>query len=141
VSDKPDLVRLCYRRSAQALEDALMAAETTTGLAVQKLDVFLDWMFAARAERGCLLPLALAEGPTRVDVLWCRDKERAIRTRLERMIRSGQRDGSINARDAGAACHLILALLQSPEVPVVAGTSSAGLDELKQLIFGGLAAR
>ena len=140
-SDKPELVRACYKRSASAFEEALMAAETATGAAVQKLDLFLTTMLALRRERGGLLSLALADGPSTADIRWCRAKDRVIRTRLERLLRSGQRDRSIRARDAAAATQLILALLCSCEPPLAPDSAVADLDDLKQLIFGGLAAR
>ncbi|HSN70014.1 MAG TPA: hypothetical protein VLT59_00830, partial [Steroidobacteraceae bacterium] len=72
ISDKPELVRACYRRTVAALEMGLMLAETSTGAGIQKLDAFLGSMLEIRRERGCLLPIALAEGPSTADIRWCR---------------------------------------------------------------------
>jgi AcrR family transcriptional regulator len=141
IADKPLLVRYCYQRTVSALEACLMDAETMSGSAAQKIEIFLDRALTLRAERGGLLPLALADGPTRADVRRWRDKDRMIRTRVERLIRLGQRDGSLNARDPGAACHLILSLLMSPDALQLPEARWPGVGELRQLVCGGIAAR
>lgn len=113
--DIDQLVYECHDRSATALEASLLRAETAAGTGRARLLAFLGTAFAQRRERGAFLPLARCTGLSATDAKRLREREQMVRTRLERLLALGERDGSLCIADREAAIELLLATLyQSP---------------------------
>lgn len=139
VEDLPALIDECYARTAQALADSLLRAETAPGNALEKLAAFLVAALEARREHGTLL--SFRRGRNLPDALQRRLHERdmMVRTRLKRLLEQGQRDGSLARRNADSACELILASLMVPDVAVSDPEQLIWDSELTELLLAALA--
>jgi AcrR family transcriptional regulator len=133
------LVDQCYARTAQALSDSLLRAETAPGNALEKLAAFLVAALEARRELGTLL--SFRRGRNLPDALQRRLHERdvMVRTRLKRLLEQGRRDGSLARRNADSACELILASLMVPDVAVTDPEQLIWDSELVELLLAALA--
>ena len=133
------LVDQCYARTAQALADSLLRAETAPGTALDKMAAFLVAALEARRELGTLL--SFRRGRNLPDPLQRRLHERdmMVRTRLKRLLQQGRRDGSLARRNPDSACELILASLMVPDVAVTDPEQLIWDSELVELILAALA--
>jgi AcrR family transcriptional regulator len=139
LDDPPSLIDQCYARTAQALSDSLLRAETAPGNALDKLAAFLVAALEARRELGTLL--SFRRGRNLPDALQRRLHERdmMVRTRLKRLLEQGRRDGSLARRNADSACELILASLMVPDVAVTDPEQLIWDSELVELLLAALA--
>lgn len=139
LDDFPALIDQCYARTAQALSDSLLRAETAPGNALDKLAAFLVAALEARRELGTLL--SFRRGRNLPDALQRRLHERdmMVRTRLKRLLEQGRRDGSLARRNADSACELILASLMVPDVAVTGPEQLIWDSELVELLLAALA--
>ena len=133
------LIDQCYARTAQALSDSLLRAETAPGNALDKLAAFLVAALEARRELGTLL--SFRRGRNLPDALQRRLHERdvMVRTRLKRLLEQGRRDGSLARRNTDSACELILASLMVPDVAVTDPEQLIWDSELVELLLAALA--
>src|SRR5579883_1446314 len=139
LEDHSDLIDQCYARTAQALTDSLLRAETAPGTALDKLAAFLVAALEARRELGTLL--SFRRGRNLPDALQRRLHERdmMVRTRLKRLLEQGRRDGSLARRNPDSACELILASLMVPDVAVTDPEQLIWDSELIELLLAALA--
>jgi DNA-binding transcriptional regulator YbjK len=139
MDDLPALIDQCYARTAQALSESLLRAETAPGNALDKLAAFLVAALEARRELGTLL--SFRRGRNLPDPLQRRLHERdmMVRTRLKRLLEQGRRDGSLARRNADSACELILASLMVPDVAVTDPEQLIWDSELVELLLAALA--
>lgn len=139
VEDLPALIDECYARTAQALADSLLRAETVPGNALEKLAAFLVAALEARRRHGTLL--SFRRGRNLADALQRRLHERdmMVRTRLKRLLEQGNRDGSLARRNADSACELILASLMVPDVAVSDPEQLIWDSDLTELLLAALA--
>jgi hypothetical protein len=112
--DLAQLVYECHDRSATALESCLLRAETSGGIGRDRLALFLRAALAARREQGAYLPLSRPQGVPPSASKGLREREAGIRARLERLLRRGERDGSLASADRAAAIELLLGALYQP---------------------------
>ena len=139
LDDALALVDQCYARTAEALADALLRAETAPGTALDKLAAFLVAALEARRRLGSLL--SFRRGRNLPDALQRRLHERdmMVRTRLKRLLEQGRRDGSLARRNPDSACELILASLMVPDVAVTDPEQMIWDSELVELLLAALA--
>lgn len=139
LDDGPALIDQCYARTAQALSDSLLRAETAPGNALDKIAAFLVAALEARRELGTLL--SFRRGRNLPDALQRRLHERdmMVRTRLKRLLEQGTREGSLARRNADSACELILASLMVPDVAVTDPEQLIWDSELVELLLAALA--
>jgi len=139
LDDLTDLIDQCYARTAQALADSLLRAETAPGNALDKVAAFLVAALEARRELGTLL--SFRRGRNLPDALQRRLHERdmMVRTRLKRLLEQGTRDGSLARRNPDSACELILASLMVPDVAVTDPEQLIWDSELVELLLAALA--
>ncbi len=139
LDDHSALIDQCYARTAQALSDSLLRAETAPGSALDKLAAFLVAALEARRELGTLL--SFRRGRNLPDALQRRLHERdmMVRTRLKRLLEQGRRDGSLARRNPDSACELILASLMVPDVAVTDPEQLIWDSELVELLLAALA--
>lgn len=139
LDDLPALIDQCYARTAQALSDSLLRAETAPGNALDRLAAFLVAALQARRELGTLL--SFRRGRNLPDALQRRLHERdmMVRTRLKRLLEQGRRDGSLARRNADSACELILASLMVPDVAPTDPEQLIWDSELVELLLAALA--
>lgn len=139
LDDALALVDQCYARTAQALADSLLRAETAPGTALDKMAAFLVAALEARRELGTLL--SFRRGRNLPDALQRRLHERdmMVRTRLKRLLQRGRRDGSLARRNPDSACELILASLMVPDVAVTDPEQLIWDSELVELLLAALA--
>lgn len=139
LDDLSDLIDQCYARTAQALTDSLLRAETAPGNALDKMAAFLVAALEARREFGTLL--SFRRGRNLPDPLQRRLHERdmMVRTRLKRLLEQGRRDGSLAKRNPDSACELILASLMVPDVAVTDPEQIIWDSELVELLLAALA--
>ena len=139
LDELPALIDECYARTAQALADSLLRAETAPGNALDKLAAFLVAALEARREHGTLL--SFRRGRNLPDALQRRLHERdmMVRTRLKRLLEQGWRDGSLARRNPESACELILASLMVPDVAVTDPEQLIWDSELVELLLAALA--
>jgi hypothetical protein len=111
-----ELIDACYARTAQALSDSLLSAETSSGTALDQIASFLVSALDMRRQRGALL--SFRRGRDLPDRLQRRLHERdmMVRSRLKRILSKGRRDGSLALRNTDSACELILASLQVADI-------------------------
>ena len=133
------LVDQCYARTAQALADSLLRAETAPGTALDRMAAFLVAALEARRQLGTLL--SFRRGRNLPDALQRRLHERdmMVRTRLKRLLEQGRRDGSLARRNPDSACELILASLMVPDVAVTDPEQLIWDSELVELLLAALA--
>ncbi len=112
--DVAQLVYECHDRSAHAIEACLLRAETSGGLGRDRLALFLRAAFAARRELGAFLPLQRPQGVPAAAIRALRDRDAGIRARLDRLLRRGERDGSLAVADREAAIELVVGALYPP---------------------------
>lgn len=112
--DIDQLVYECHDRSAAALEASLLRGETAAGAGRARLRAFLGAAFALRRERGAFLTLGRSPGLASTDAKRLREREQMVRTRLERLLAVGERDGSLRVPEREAAVELLLAALHQP---------------------------
>lgn len=112
--DIAQLVYECHDRSAATVEGCLLRAETSGGIGRDRLALFLRAAFAARREVGAFLPLQRPQGVPVAATKGLRDREAGIRVRLDRLLRRGERDGSLAVEDRDAAIELVLGALYPP---------------------------
>ncbi len=139
LDDYPDLIDQCYARTALALADSLLRAETAPGNALDKVAAFLVAALEARRELGTLL--SFRRGRNLPDALQRRLHERdmMVRTRLKRLLEQGRHDGSLARRNPDSACELILASLMVPDVAVTDPEQLIWDSELVELLLAALA--
>lgn len=139
VDDLPALIDQCYARTAQALADSLLRAETAPGNGLDKLAAFLVAALEARRELGTLL--SFRRGRNLPDALQRRlhEHDMTTRTRLKRLLEQGRRDGSLARRNPDSACELILASLMVPDVAVTDPEQLIWDSELVELLLAALA--
>ena len=139
LDDLPALIDQCYARTAQALADSLLRAETAPGKALDRIAAFLVAALEARRELGTLL--SFRRGRNLPDALQRRLHERdmMVRTRLKRLLEQGTRDGSLARRNPDSACELILASLMVPDVAVTGPEQLIWDSELAELLLAALA--
>ena len=139
LDDALALVDQCYARTAQALADSLLRAETAPGTALDKMAAFLVAALEARRQLGTLL--SFRRGRNLPDPLQRRLHERdmMVRTRLKRLLQQGRRDGSLARRNPDSACELILASLMVPDVAVTDPEQQIWDSELVELLLAALA--
>ncbi|MDE2449639.1 MAG: hypothetical protein KGO22_11745 [Gammaproteobacteria bacterium] len=139
VYDLPALIDQCYARTAQALADSLLRAETAPGNGLDKLAAFLVAALEARRELGTLL--SFRRGRNLPDALQRRlhEHDMTARTRLKRLLEQGRRDGSLARRNPDSACELILASLMVPDVAVTDPEQLIWDSELVELLLAALA--
>ena len=139
LEDHAALIDQCYARTAEALSDSLLRAETAPGNALDRLAAFLVAALAARRELGTLL--SFRRGRNLPDALQRRLHERdmMVRTRLKRLLEQGRRDGSLARRNVDSACELILASLMVPDVAVTDPEQLIWDSELVELLLAALA--
>ena len=123
LDDALALVDQCYARTAQALADSLLRAETAPGTALDKMAAFLVAALEARRQLGTLL--SFRRGRNLPDALQRRLHERdmMVRTRLK----------------PDSACELILASLMVPDVAVTGPEQMIWDSELVELLLAALA--
>jgi DNA-binding transcriptional regulator YbjK len=133
------LIDQCYARTAQALADSLLRAETAPGTALDKMAAFLVAALEERRHVGTLL--SFRRGRNLPDALQRRLHERdmMVRTRLKRLLEQGRRDGSLARRNPDSACELILATLMVPDVAVTDPEQLIWDSELVELLLAALA--
>jgi len=133
------LIDQCYARTAEALADSLLRAETAPGTALDKIAAFLVAALEARRQVGTLL--SFRRGRNLPDALQRRLHERdmMVRTRLKRLLEQGRRDGSLARRNPDSACELILASLMVPDVAVTDPEQMIWDSELVELLLAALA--
>ena len=139
LDDLPALIDQCYARTAQALADSLLRAETARGSALDKLAAFLVAALEARRQLGTLL--SFRRGRNLPDVLQRRlhEHDMMVRTRLKRLLEQGRGDGSLARRNPDSACELILASLMVPDVAVTDPEQLIWDSELVELLLAALA--
>jgi DNA-binding transcriptional regulator YbjK len=139
LDDHPALIDQCYARTAQALSDSLLRAETAPGNALDKIAAFLVAALEARRELGTLL--SFRRGRNLPDALQRRLHERdmMVRTRLKRLLEQGAREGCLARRNTDSACELILASLMVPDVAVTDPEQLIWDSELVELLLAALA--
>jgi DNA-binding transcriptional regulator YbjK len=139
LDDLPELIDQCYARTAQALSDSLLRAETAPGNALDKIAAFLVAALEMRRELGTLL--SFRRGRNLPDALQRRLRERdmMVRTRLKRLLEQGTREGSLARRNPDSACELILASLMVPDVAVTDPEQLIWDSELVELLLAALA--
>ncbi|HEY2036875.1 MAG TPA: hypothetical protein VGG96_07670 [Steroidobacteraceae bacterium] len=133
------LIDQCYARTAQALADSLLCAETAPGNALDKLAAFLVAALEARRELGTLL--SFRRGRNLPEALQRRlhEHDMMVRSRLKRLLEQGRRDGSLARRNPDSACELILASLMVPDVAVTDPEQLIWDGELTELLLAALA--
>lgn len=133
------LIDQCYARTAQALADSLLCAETAPGNALDKLAAFLVAALEARRELGTLL--SFRRGRNLPEALQRRlhEHDMMVRSRLKRLLEQGRRDGSLARRNPDSACELILASLMVPDVAVTDPEQLIWDSELVELLLAALA--
>lgn len=109
--DIDQLVYECHVGSAALVEASLLRAETAAGPARDRLGAFLVTALRLKRERGSLLPLRGVPALPTTSAKRLREREQMIRVRLERLLRKGERDGSLATPDREAAIELVLATL------------------------------
>lgn len=124
--DLAQLVYECHDRSAATIEACLLRAETSGGIGRDRLTLFLRAAFAARRDQGAFLPLQRPQGLPASAAKGLRDREAGIRARLDRLLRRGERDGSLAVADRDAGAELVLGALYQP----AAGRSALRRAEL-----------
>jgi len=139
LEDLTVLIDECYARTAQALTDSLLRAETAPGTALDKIAAFLVAALEARRQHGSLL--SFRRGRNLPESLQRRLHERdmMVRTRLKRLLEQGRRDGSLARRNVDSACELILASLMVPDVAVSDPEQLIWDSELVELLLAALA--
>jgi len=139
LEDHWDLIDQCYARTAQALADSLLRAETAPGNALDKVAAFLVAALEARRELGTLL--SFRRGRNLPEALQRRLHERdmTVRTRLKRLLEQGRRDGSLARRNPESVCELILASLMVPDVAVTDPEQLIWDSELVELLLAAVA--
>lgn len=139
LDDPPALVDQCYARTAEALADSLLRAETAPGTALDRMATFLVAALEARRQLGTLL--SFRRGRNLPDALQRRLHERdmMVRTRLKRLLEQGRSDGSLARRNPDSACELILASLMVPDVAVTGPEQQIWDSELVELLLAALA--
>ncbi|HVC31428.1 MAG TPA: hypothetical protein VND24_09590 [Steroidobacteraceae bacterium] len=137
--DLSALIDECYARTAQALADSLLRAETAPGNALDKLAAFLVAALEARRHLGTLL--SFRRGRNLTDALQRRlhEHDMVVRTRLKRLLEQGRREGSLARRNPDSACELILATLMVPDVAVTDPEQLIWDSELVELLLAALA--
>lgn len=115
--DLAQLVYECHDRSAAGIEASLLRAETAGGIGRDRLTLFLRAALAVRRDQGPFLPLQRPQGVPPSTAKGLRDREAGIRARLDRLLRRGERDGSLAIADREAATELVLGTLYSPAAP------------------------
>jgi hypothetical protein len=133
------LIDQCYARTAQALADSLLCAETAPGNALDKLAAFLVAALEARRELGTLL--SFRRGRNLPEALQRRlhEHDMMVRSRLKRLLEQGRRDGSLGRRNPDSACELILSSLMVPDVAVTDPEQLIWDSELVELLLAALA--
>lgn len=114
--DEHELVDACYARTAQALTDSLLLAETAPGTTLDKLAAFLVAALEMRREIGTLLSFRRGRDLPLPLQRRLHERDQMVCTRLKRLLSNGRRDGSLALRNLDSACELILAALQAPDV-------------------------
>jgi hypothetical protein len=139
VDDWAALVDQCYARTAQALADSLLCAETVPGNALDKLAAFLVAALGARRRIGTLL--SFRRGRNLPEALQRRlnEHDMMVRTRLKRLLEQGRGDGSLARRSPESACELILASLMVPDVAVTGPEQLIWDSELVELLLAAVA--
>lgn len=137
--DSAELIDACYARTAQALDDSLLRAETAPGTALDKLAAFLVAALEQRREIGTLLSFRRGRDlPTALQHR-LHERDEMVRTRLKRLLGRGRRDGSLALRNLDSACELILAALQAPDVAVNDSEQRMWDSELVEFLLAALA--
>ncbi|HUN24836.1 MAG TPA: hypothetical protein VMU67_00910 [Steroidobacteraceae bacterium] len=137
--DVPALVEECYARTARALEQCLLRAETAPGTALDQVAAFLVAAFELRRDRTALLALQPPEGMPPTQCKRLREWDLAIRMRIKRLLLKGRRDGSLALRHADSACAMILACLQVPLAHTNAAEQQMWDGELIELLLAAIA--
>jgi hypothetical protein len=137
--DQSELIDACYARTAQALADSLLRAETAPGTALDKLAAFLVAALETRREMGTLLSFRRGRDlPTGLQRR-LHERDQMVRTRLKRLLGKGRRDGSLALRNLDSACELILAALQAPDVTGSDSEQRMWDSELVEFLLAALA--
>jgi len=139
LDDPPALIDQCYARTAQALSDSLLRAETAPGTALDRLAAFLVAALEARRELGTLLSFRRGRNLPAPLQRRLHERDIMVRTRLKRLLEQGRRDGSLARRNADSACELILASLMVPDVAVTGPEQQIWDSELVELLLAALA--
>lgn len=137
--DTSELIDACYARTAQALADSLLHAETAPGTALDKVAAFLVAALELRRERGTLLSFRRGRDLPTALQRRLHERDQMVRTRLKRLLGKGRRDGSLAARNLDSACELILAALQAPDVASHDPEQRMWDSELVELLLAALA--
>jgi hypothetical protein len=137
--DIAELIDACYARTAQALADSLLHAETAPGTALDKLAAFLVTALELRRERGTLLSFRRGRDLPTALQRRLHERDQMVRTRLKRLLGRGRRDGSLALRNLDSACELILAALQAPDVASHDPEQRMWDSELVELLLAALA--
>jgi hypothetical protein len=137
--DPTELIDACYARTAQALADSLLHAETAPGTALDKLAAFLVTALELRRERGTLLSFRRGRDLPTALQRRLHERDQMVRTRLKRLLSGGRRDGSLALRNLDSSCELILAALQTPDVASYAPEQRMWDSELVELLLAALA--
>jgi hypothetical protein len=138
-ADTSELIDACYARTAQALADSLLLAETAPGTALDKVAAFLVAALEMRRERGTLLSFRRGRDLPTALQRRLHERDQMVRTRLKRLLGKGRRDGSLAARNLDSACELILAALQAPDVASHDPEQRMWDSELVELLLAALA--
>jgi hypothetical protein len=137
--DINELIDACYARTASALADALLHAETAPGTALDKVAAFLVTALELRRERGTLLSFRRGRDLPTALQRRLHERDQMVRTRLKRLLGRGRRDGSLALRNLDSACELILAALQAPDVASHDPEQRMWDAELVELLLAALA--
>jgi hypothetical protein len=137
--DPSELIDACYARTADALADSLLCAETAPGTALDKLAAFLVAALEIRRERGTLLSFRRGRDLPSSLQRRLHERDQMVRTRLKRLLGNGRRDGSLALRNLDSACELILAALQAPDVATHDPEQRMWDSELVELLLAALA--
>jgi len=137
--DLAALVEECYARTARALDECLLRAETAPGTALDQIAAFLVGAFELRRERTSLLALQPPEGLPPAQCKRLREWDLAVRMRIKRLLLKGRRDGSVALRHADSACAMILACLQVPLAHTNAAEQQMWDGELIELLLAAIA--
>jgi len=137
--DPSELIDACYARTAQALADSLLRAETAPGTALDKLAAFLVAALEARREIGTLLSFRRGRDLPISLQRRLHERDQMVRTRLKRLLGQGRRDGSLALRNLDSECELILAALHAPDVASHDPEQRMWDSELVELLLAALA--
>lgn len=132
------LIDACYARTAQALSDSLLTAETAPGSGLDKVAAFVVAALEIRRARGALLSFRRCADLPPALQRRLHEYDAMTRARLKRLLQQGYRDCSLARRNLDTAIELLLACLQVPTVVTDGPEQRMWDSELVELLLAGL---